>query len=54
MYWFTIEFGLVGHDPVDRRIYGGGILSSPSETLYALSGEPDYREFNLIDAAHSL
>ncbi|AWT48998.1 phenylalanine 4-monooxygenase [Psychrobacter sp. YP14] len=49
MYWFTIEFGLVGHNPVDRRIYGGGILSSPSETLYALSGEPDYREFNLID-----
>lgn len=45
LYWFTIEFGLVGQsdnssdDTIDsRRIYGGGILSSPSETIYALSG----------------
>ena len=37
LYWFTIEFGLVGHQPENRRIYGGGILSSPSETVYALS-----------------
>nr|WP_319830066.1 phenylalanine 4-monooxygenase [Psychrobacter sp. FDAARGOS_221] len=49
MYWFTIEFGLVGHNPDERRIYGGGILSSPSETVYALSGEPEYRAFDLID-----
>ena len=39
LYWFTIEFGLVGSRPENRRIYGGGILSSPSETLYALSGD---------------
>lgn len=39
LYWFTIEFGLVGSRPDNRRIYGGGILSSPSETLYALSGD---------------
>lgn len=37
LYWFTIEFGLVGSRPDNRRIYGGGILSSPSETVYALS-----------------
>ncbi len=49
MYWFTIEFGLVGRKLDERRIYGGGILSSPSETVYALSGEPEYREFDLID-----
>lgn len=49
MYWFTIEFGLVGRNPEARHIYGGGILSSPSETVYALSGEPEYREFDLID-----
>ncbi|MDX2374995.1 phenylalanine 4-monooxygenase [Psychrobacter sp. PP-21] len=36
LYWFTIEFGLVGSQLEDRRIYGGGILSSPSETVYAL------------------
>lgn len=39
LYWFTIEFGLVGSRLDNRRIYGGGILSSPSETLYALSGD---------------
>jgi len=36
LYWFTIEFGLVGSRVENRRIYGGGILSSPSETVYAL------------------
>nr|WP_255351123.1 phenylalanine 4-monooxygenase [Neisseria sp. 83E34] len=49
LYWFTIEFGLVGRNPTERRIYGGGILSSPAETEYALSGQPEYREFNIID-----
>lgn len=49
LYWFTIEFGLVGLNPETRRIYGGGILSSPSETEYALSGKPEYREFNISD-----
>ena len=49
LYWFTIEFGLVGKEPENRRIYGGGILSSPSETIYALSDEPDCRAFDLID-----
>lgn len=49
LYWFTIEFGLVGQNPAERRIYGGGILSSPSETVYALSDKPDCRPFNLLD-----
>ena len=49
LYWFTIEFGLVGNNNTQRRIYGGGILSSPQETVYALSGEPEYREFSLQD-----
>ncbi len=61
LYWFTIEFGLVGQNPDNRRIYGGGILSSPSETIYALSGDhqnqpqhksqqkPEYRAFDLLD-----
>lgn len=39
LYWFTIEFGLVNQSNEGLRIYGGGILSSPSETIYALSGE---------------
>jgi phenylalanine-4-hydroxylase len=35
LYWFTIEFGLLD-TPKGLRIYGGGILSSPSETEYAM------------------
>lgn len=49
LYWFTIEFGLVGQNPNNYRIYGGGILSSPSETIYALSDKPEHRAFNLLD-----
>ena len=53
LYWFTIEFGLVGSSMENRRIYGGGILSSPSETVYALSNEPqnrpECRAFDLLD-----
>lgn len=35
LYWFTIEFGLL-KTPEGIRIYGGGILSSPGETIHAL------------------
>lgn len=35
LYWFTIEFGLL-NTPKGLRIYGGGILSSKAETIYAL------------------
>lgn len=63
LYWFTIEFGLVGSHPDNRRIYGGGILSSPSETIYTLNGsdtlqqsnhqqqpqnQPEHRAFDLL------
>lgn len=65
LYWFTIEFGLVGQNQDSRRIYGGGILSSPSETIYALNAsseqqaepqsqhktqpQPEHRAFDLLD-----
>lgn len=35
LYWFTVEFGLMKTDN-GLRIIGGGILSSPGETTYAL------------------
>ena len=38
LYWFTIEFGLLD-TPKGLRIYGGGIISSPSETIYALEDD---------------
>lgn len=49
LYWMTIEFGLVD-TPAGRRIYGGGILSSPKETLYSLSDEPEHQVFDVIEA----
>ena len=35
LYWFTVEFGILNTSE-GLRIYGGGILSSPGETIYAL------------------
>ena len=50
LYWFTVEFGLLATDD-GIRIYGGGIASSPGETIYALeSDEPIRRPFDPIDA----
>lgn len=39
LYWYTVEFGLIQTDQ-GMRIYGGGILSSDEETVYALSDKP--------------
>ncbi|MBD9414890.1 phenylalanine 4-monooxygenase [Pseudomonas sp. PDM16] len=49
LYWMTIEFGLVD-TPQGRRIYGGGILSSPKETVYSLSNEPEHQVFDPLEA----
>jgi phenylalanine-4-hydroxylase len=49
LYWFTVEFGLVQTDE-GLRIYGGGILSSPGETKYALeSDKPERMKMNPLD-----
>ena len=50
LYWFTVEFGLLQTND-GARIYGGGIASSPGETIYSLeSDEPLRRPFDPIDA----
>ncbi|ABE55874.1 Phenylalanine 4-hydroxylase [Shewanella denitrificans OS217] len=49
LYWFTIEFGLVQGKGEPLNIYGGGILSSPGETLYALSDDPERKPFDLLE-----
>jgi phenylalanine-4-hydroxylase len=36
LYWFTVEFGLL-NTANGLKIYGGGIISSPSESFYALN-----------------
>jgi phenylalanine-4-hydroxylase len=50
LYWFTAEFGLID-TPQGSRVYGAGILSSKSETIYALeSNIPERRPFNMLEA----
>lgn len=46
LYWFTIEFGLI-KTLKGLRVYGAGILSSKTETVYALeSPAPERRPLN--------
>ena len=50
LFWFTIEFGLVQSDD-GVRVYGGGILSSHEETIYAVeSDQPMRLSFDLVEA----
>lgn len=47
VYWYTVEFGLV-REPQGIRIYGAGIASSFSESIYALeSPRPQRLRFDL-------
>jgi len=49
LYWFTIEFGLLNSKD-GLRIYGGGILSSPGETQYAIGSDvPERKTFDVVD-----
>jgi len=49
LFWLTIEFGLITTNQ-GTKIYGGGILSSHSETAYALESTVAKRlPFNLLD-----
>ena len=50
LYWFTVEFGLLSTDQ-GLRIYGGGILSSPGETEYAVNSKvPERKPLTVLDA----
>jgi len=49
LFWFTIEFGLLKTSQ-GLRIYGGGILSSFSETKACLEGDNTHLPFSVIDA----
>lgn len=50
LYWFTVEFGLLQRDE-GLRIYGAGIVSSASETPYALESDiPQRKPFDPIEA----
>jgi phenylalanine-4-hydroxylase len=42
LYWYTVEFGLVA-EPGGLRIYGAGIVSSHTESIYALESPTPHR-----------
>jgi phenylalanine-4-hydroxylase len=47
LYWYTVEFGLI-ETPQGLRIYGSGILSSKSESIFCLeSAAPNRVRFDL-------
>jgi phenylalanine-4-hydroxylase len=47
LYWYTVEFGLIG-TPQGLRAYGAGILSSAGELTYSVtSDEPERVAFDL-------
>jgi phenylalanine-4-hydroxylase len=48
LYWYTVEFGLIKTSE-GLKIYGAGILSSRTESLYALDdASPNRIAFNLL------
>lgn len=50
LYWFTVEFGLM-QTQKGLRCYGGGILSSPKETPYAIDSDiPARKPLHVLDA----
>jgi phenylalanine-4-hydroxylase len=42
LYWYTVEFGLT-QEPQGLRIYGAGILSSPTESVFSLESPSPHR-----------
>lgn len=47
LYWYTVEFGLI-NTPEGRRIFGAGIVSSQSESVFALEARsPNRVHFDL-------
>jgi phenylalanine-4-hydroxylase len=54
LYWYTVEFGLM-NTPTGLRIYGAGILSSPGESVFALSDQtPQRLGFDLMRVMRTL
>ena len=47
LFWFTVEFGLIREDG-EIKLYGSGLISSPGESVHALtSNEVERRPFDL-------
>ena len=48
LYWYTVEFGLM-LEAGELRAYGAGILSGPTEVVYALEGKSPNRIMLNVD-----
>ena len=48
LYWYTVEFGLM-MEHGEPRIFGAGILSGPTEAIFALEGQSPNRIMLNVD-----
>ena len=48
LYWYTVEFGLIMEGD-DLRAYGAGILSGPTEAVFAVEAKSPNRIFLNVD-----
>lgn len=46
LYWFTVEFGLIKTNN-ETKIFGAGIISSFSETIFSLSPKPTHLPYDV-------
>jgi phenylalanine-4-hydroxylase len=54
LYWYTVEFGLL-ETPAGLRLYGAGIVSSKSESIFALEDpSPNRLGFDLVRVMRTL
>ena len=49
LYWYTVEFGLIEEAPGDIRAYGAGILSGPTEAVFAVEAHSPNRIMLAVD-----
>ena len=53
LFWFTVEFGVIRQQGA-IKLYGSGLISSPGESDYVVSGGPEIRDFNLDQVMEQL
>ncbi len=47
LFWFTVEFGVI-RQKGGIRLYGSGLISSQGESDYVIEGNPEIRDFDLV------